>query len=369
VRAVLDARTATDHFPGIGRYVAGLSAALGRVAPELDLTLLRDPGAAATRLALPPLPLAGCRVSPFAPAQQWRVPAELRRLQATLYHSAYYLMPYLAGVPTVVTLYDLIPLVWPAYYTATQRLIFRVGHRLALAAARMTLVISEATRQDLARYFRVDPARIAVTPLAADPAMRPPPPGQVSAVLKKYNLPEHYVLYVGSNKPHKNLARMVAAWSELPHLKGGIESSLVIAGHWDARYPEARQLAAERGLAQNVRFLGPVAEMDLPALYGGARLFVFPSLYEGFGLPVLEAMACGAPVLCSNTSSLPEVAGDAAFLVDPQDETAMTAALAQALADEALRMRLRTAGLARAAQFSWDRTAQATLEIYQRVGH
>jgi alpha-1,3-rhamnosyl/mannosyltransferase len=172
---------------------------------------------------------------------------------------------------------------------------------------------------------------------------------------------------VGSNKPHKNLPRLVEAWATMPATVDRQAAALVIAGHWDARYPEARRLAEERGLTGRVRFLGPVAEVDLPALYGGAELLAFPSLYEGFGLPVLEAMASGSPVLCSHSSSLLEVAGDAAILVDPLDVSAIAAGLARALGDPALRRELRLAGLARAAMFSWERTAQLTLDVYRRV--
>jgi alpha-1,3-rhamnosyl/mannosyltransferase len=142
---------------------------------------------------------------------------------------------------------------------------------------------------------------------------------------------------------------------------------LVIAGHWDERYPEARERAAALGLGGSVRFLGAVAEEHLPALYAGAELFVFPSLYEGFGLPVLEALACGVPVVCSNSSSLPEVAGDAALLVDPLDVPAMAQALGRVLGDLSLQQELCARSLARAALFSWERTARETLAVYRSM--
>ena len=148
---VLDARTATDHFPGIGRYVVNLTHALMSIAPDLDLLLLRDPNARSSRLALPDLPIANLPISPFSLQQQWGVPRCLRDLTATLYHSPYYLMPYRPGVPTVLTAYDVIPLIYPQYYTVPQRLIFRFAHALALKTARITLAISEATKVDLIR--------------------------------------------------------------------------------------------------------------------------------------------------------------------------------------------------------------------------
>jgi alpha-1,3-rhamnosyl/mannosyltransferase len=191
----------------------------------------------------------------------------------------------------------------------------------------------------------------------------------VAAVRARYDLPERYLLYLGSNKPHKNLERLVEAWALLQPQP----AALVIAGSWDSRYPEARQRAAAlsrspaplAGLERQLLWLGPVPEADLPALYSGALLFVFPSLYEGFGLPVLEAMACGTPVACSNTSSLPEVAGDAALLANPLDTQELARAMRTALEDESLRQEMSEKGLKRAQGFSWLRTAQRTLETYR----
>jgi glycosyltransferase involved in cell wall biosynthesis len=383
---VLDARTATDHFPGIGRYVVNLAHALAQVAPELGVTLLHDPSAAATRLTLPDLPRVACVASPFSLRQQWIVPGQLRRMQAALYHSPYYLMPYWTGVPTVLTCYDLIPLLYPQYYSSLQRLIFWLAHSLALKVSSQVLAISHATRADLVQRFHVDSRRVVVTQLAPDPAFHPRPAEEIVALRARLGLPEKYVLYLGSNKPHKNLVRLVKAWqiSNLPGPRGapvpapqvraaGADKSqisnprLVIAGHWDSRYPEARQVVENAGLKDRVVFAGPVAEGDLPALYSGATLFVFPSLYEGFGLPVLEAMACGVPVVCSNTSSLPELAGDAALLADPSDVDALAATMSQALAGEDLRQEMRQKGMAQAARFSWERTARETLVVYNQI--
>jgi alpha-1,3-rhamnosyl/mannosyltransferase len=181
-------------------------------------------------------------------------------------------------------------------------------------------------------------------------------------------LPDRYVLYFGSNKPHKNVPRLVQAFAQARIEAQGSRIELVVAGHWDERYPEAKQAAERLGLKDTVKFIGPVKDADLPALYGGAELFVFPSEYEGFGLPVLEAMACGAPVVCSSRSSLPEVAGDAALLCDPQDVESLARTIEQALTDRDLRAALQQRGLARAAQFSWEQAAQRTLGVYRSTG-
>jgi alpha-1,3-rhamnosyl/mannosyltransferase len=276
-------------------------------------------------------------------------------------------MPYAPGVPSVVTCYDLIPLIYPQYFTALQRLIFRTAHFLALRTSRAILAISEATKNDLVRFFHTDPQRIVVTPLAADAHFRPPSRAAIDRVRQQHALPDRYVLYFGSNKPHKNVPRLIEAFARSNIQSPTSKLYLVIAGHWDDRYPEVKLAVKQFDLTERIRFIGSVKDDDLPALYGGAEVFVFPSEYEGFGLPVLEAMACGTPVVCSNRSSLPEVAGDAALLCDPYDIKALARTIEQALTDGDLRATLQQRSLARAAQFSWEQTAQSTKDVYKRV--
>jgi glycosyltransferase involved in cell wall biosynthesis len=369
----LDVRTATDHFPGIGRYVANLTQAMVPLLGEGEwLSLLRDP---AQSSSWDPTALAGERaqvvdvpLSPFSLGQQWSIPRLLHHLGTDVYHSPYYLMPYCPGVPVVVTVYDLIPLLFPRLASTAARLLFRWTMALALRTAFHVIVISEATRRDLLAFFRLSPQKITAIPLAAAPNFRPSSPAEVETVRRKHALPKDYVLYLGINKPHKNLVRLVEAWGQIRNSQFTIRNpQLVIAGVWDSRYPESQQRAAALGLENAIHFLGPVAEKDLTALYGGAVLFAFPSQCEGFGLPVLEAMACGTPVACANISSLPEVGGDAVLYFDPSDVKAIAEALRQALADPDLRAELRERGLARAAQFSWERTAQETLHLYREA--
>lgn len=376
MRFVLDARTATGHFPGIGRYAFNLARAL---APRLDATeeliVLRHaspagpaPWAMDTLTGGP----AGARVvdvpaSPFELRQQWLLPRRLRGLGAALYHSPYYLMPYRPGAPAVVTVHDLIPLLYPQYFTAGQRLIFALTIRAATHTARQIVAVSNATARDLERLLGPlagrGAARVSVIPEAADPAFGPRPDREIAALRARLGLPERYVLYLGSNKPHKNLVRLVEAWARLQPQP----MPLALAGLWDPRFPEARLRAEALGLGDAVRFLGSVPEPDLPALYGGATAFVFPSEYEGFGLPVLEAMACGAPVACARTSSLADIAGDAALMFDPAGEEAIAQALAQLLSTPDLRAELRDRGRERAARFSWQRAAQETLALYRQM--
>lgn len=373
---VLDARTATPHFPGIGRYVTNLARALiPLLAPEERLTVLYDPAHPPALPLTAQVQLVPVPVTPFTLIQQAALPRLLRSLRANLYHSAYYLMPYRPGVPTVLTVYDLIPLLFPAHSTFRARLLFRWTTRLALRAARWVITISEATRRDLLARFRLPTERVTAIPLAADPAFQPQPAAALDAIRIRYALPEQFLLYLGSNKPHKNLVRLVEALArahgegrgEKREGEGRAGMTLVVAGAWDPRYPEARRRAETLGLGEVIRWLGPVPEADLPALYSAATAFVFPSLYEGFGLPVLEAMACGTPVACSNTSSLPEVAGEAAVYFDPIVVSQLSEALRRVWEDAGLRTALRERGWQRAQAFSWRRAAEQTRQVYLAV--
>lgn len=362
---VIDGRFVQDHFPGIGRYTFNLIRALAQVAPDRAFTVWYNPTLRNTRydmMALarsPNVRLERLDVRTFSLQEQWRLPARLDECRAGLYHSPYYIMPYRPGTRTVVTLYDLMPLRYPHYFSPSQRLIFNLAIRLAVRAARRVIAISQATAQDLVQLLRVPLNKIDVIPLAADPAFQPLPAQDVARVGEKYKLPESYVLSVGINKPHKNLGTLVEAWQRTK----GEAGALVLAGAWDARYPIAQDGAATEGMV----FIPNIPEGDLPALYAGARVFVMPSLYEGFGLPMLEAMACGAPVIAANTSSLPEVAGNAALFFDPMDANALTEQILKVVRSSPLGEELRAKSLARAAQFSWEHTARETLQVYRTV--
>lgn len=390
---ILDARAATPHFPGIGRYISNLTASLiPLLAADERLTILHDPAhppALNPAEAVRPVP---APASPFSLRQQWLIPRLIRELThvpgplpgartaSVIYHSPYYLMPYCPGAATVLTVYDLIPLLFPGHSTLRARLLFRWTTALALRTARVVIAISAATRADFLAHFRLAAERIIVIPLAADPRFRPQPAGVVAAMRARYGLPERYGLYLGSNKPHKNLVRLLEAWQLVAdRLKPG-PRSLVIAGAWDERYPEVKKRATALGLDEQVAFLGPVAGADLPALYAGAELFVFPSLYEGFGLPVLEAMACGTPTICAKVPALVEVTSplepragrkeeeaSAALLFDPLDVAGLAEALARLWTDPALRDELRRRGLAQAQRFNWQTTAQQTLGCYRAL--
>jgi alpha-1,3-rhamnosyl/mannosyltransferase len=270
------------------------------------------------------------------------------------------------SVPSILTLYDVIPRRFPEYYPGLTRRKIEAIQRAAIRASDAFVAISQSTASDFVELYGIEREKIVVTPLAPDPVFHPRPQTELDDFRRKKGLPAGYFLYLGSNKPHKNLPMLIRAWakiskSEIPNRK------LILAGHWDDRYPETKGLAASLGVTDSVRFLGPVSGDDLPLLYAAARAFIFPSQYEGFGLPVLEAMASGVPVACSRAPGLTEVAGEAALTFDPTSVTEMADALLRLGTDASVRDRLTRLGTARAAAFFWKKTALLTLRAYRKV--
>lgn len=357
MRIILDARTVNDHYPGIGRYTFELAQALVSLT---DLVLLVNPLQVSKELDLWSLDARRIAVphTPRSLEQQWVIPARVRRAHADLYHSPYYLMPYAPGLPSVVTAYDLIPLIIPDGFSMPQRTVYAMTHQLAFRAARKIITLCESAREGFIERFHLPPHKIIAIPPGLGPEFAPQPEEALTAFREPRKLPRAYCLTLGSNKPHKNLPRLIRAYAALP----ADTPPLVIAGPEDPRYPEMRAAAAPLG--QRVIFLGRVAEAQLPCLYAGAALFIQPSLMEGFGLPVVEAMAGGIPVACSDAPGVTEAAGGAALLFDPRRPEAITHALSTALGDSALQKDLRARGLRRAQTLTWANTAQATLKVY-----
>ena len=372
MRIGIDGRVTSAHFPGIGRYCLNLIRELLDLETVHQWFVIYDPPrnpalaalAAARRdsarfVALP--------AAPRSPAEQVMLPALVAQLRLDLFHATYYALPPLLAGRLAVTLYDLIPQLYPAYWPnpLTRRVIDAWG-TLALRRAATVLTLSGATRDDLHRLYGPVAADrpITVTLSGADPRFLALGDGRLQSGVGDSATEERpYFLYVGINKPHKNLPRLVEAFDL--YRQGGGDSDLVVAGRWDARYPEARQSVATRGLAGRVHFRHDVSDDGLAALYQGAQAFVFPSLYEGFGFPVLEAMAAAVPVLAGNVSSLPEIGGDAVLYCDPTDATSLAAGMTTLAGDPALRTRLSQAGHQRARTFTWRHAAEATLAAYE----
>jgi glycosyltransferase involved in cell wall biosynthesis len=355
----IDARAAAEVPAGRGRYVRELLSALAEL-PEAGgvrfVLYAREPWG-----ALDPQRFAWRLLSLPDPA--WHVAAAMRASrEVDVYMSTNsYLTAWFCAKPTAVVVYDLVPFVDHAQAKAKASSV-RIEHatiRPALRRAAALPCISEATRADLVRLFPHAAPKATTIPLAADAAFGAPVarPGHPS-------LDRPYVLAVGTLEPRKNLERLVAAWASLAEAVRG-EHVLALVGPrgWD----DAPILRAAQDAG--ARLLGRVSEEELRALYAGASAFAYPSLYEGFGLPVLEAMATGVPVITSSTSSLPEVAGDAALLVDPHDAGAIAGALTRVLTDQALAADLRARGPERARAFSWERTARETLALLVGIAH
>jgi len=369
LRIGIDGRYVQDHFPGIGRYTYNLIKGLLKVSPEGDFIVFHNPQLLNTRYDLdelgryPNVQLVPVDVPTFSLKEQYRLPLLAKRFALELLHSPYYIKPYRLPCPSVVTFYDVIPLLYPQYLPSWwARPLFKLTARLALASAAGVIAVSQSARDDLLSFFSLPKRKVWATPLAVDRRFKQLREELIADLRQRYQLPPKYILHVGINKPHKNLLHLLEVFGGL-----NTEAKLVLAGREDARYPEARQTAERLGLGKRVLFLGDVADDDLPPLYNGAALFVFPSLYEGFGLPVLEAMACGTPVVCSNTSSLPEIVGDAAIMLDPLDREAWVATMTEVLEREALRKDMREEGLQRAKMFSWEETARKTWGVYRDV--
>lgn len=355
----IDGRFIEDHYPGIGRYTYNLIDALGQVAPEEKFVVLHNPALKNTRYdigALERYPNIGF-VRSNIPTRSLREQFQLSLSQARLLHSPYFVKPYFLRLPSIVTIFDLIPLRFSGSASVAARWLFRGAITAALRSSSRIIVPSASTRDDLVALFHTAPGKIAVTPLAADPRFKPVSESAAKRLRETYRLPEKYVLYVGINKPHKNLGTLVAAWE-----RAGVDVGLVIAGAWDERYKSEVE-----GQESRVRLLQDVDDAYLPALYSSASVFVLPSWYEGFGLPLLEAMACGAPVISSSASSLPEVGGDAPLYVDPHDTDGLAHSIARVTGNSAIQDEMRAKSLARAKVFSWERTARETLAVYSSV--
>ena len=296
--------------------------------------------------------------------RQLGIPAPLETLVGPIdvFHATNHLLRHaVQRAKRVVSIHDLTLILFPEWHPAKRLRHMRGGLRASAEAADRIIAVSRATKDDIVKHLGVDPERVAIVPEGVESSCRPLPRAEVEATLAPLGLAYGaYLLFLGTLEPRKNIGRLLDAVMQA----GADVGPLVLAGADGWGNDELRPRIAELARQGRVRALGYVPETLRPVLLGGARSFVFPSLYEGFGLPPLEAMACGTPVVTSDVSSLPEVVGDAALLVDPLDVDGLAGAIRRLWDDEALRRDLRARGLARAREFSWERTARLTLEVY-----
>ncbi|MEM4301926.1 MAG: glycosyltransferase family 1 protein, partial [Candidatus Caldarchaeum sp.] len=330
----LDLSPVVHQKAGLASYARELATQLVQTGAEISWSAFhydRQPPA-----PLPPLlnslPL---RVIPWG-AYRWRLTTALHHIlglgmdrffrDVSLFHATEHLLPRFSRIRTVFTLHDLIFLFHPETHKPLNRWFLTLLMPRFLRAADAVIAVSECTKRDAVRAYGIPEEKITVIYEGVSPRFRPANPEAVQAVRAKYGLPEHFILYVGTIEPRKNLVALLEAYAAILTRNTQHAIRLVVVGKKGWLYEGFFRRLRELDLEERVHFTGYVPDEDLPALYSAADLFVFPSLYEGFGLPVLEAMACGVPVVCSNTSSLPEVAGDAALLVNPTDVQALAAA-------------------------------------------
>jgi glycosyltransferase involved in cell wall biosynthesis len=295
--------------------------------------------------------------------EQFIQPWALRRIGADLVHGPVFVGPLLAPCPVVVTIHDLSFIRFPDLFRPANRLYLTVLTRLSARRARRLIAVSTHAAAESTRLLGVPSDRIDVVYHGVDPVFRPLPAAEIADFRQRRGLPKRFVLFVGTLEPRKNLVRLVEAFARV---RDG-QVRLVLAGGRGWLTDELFATVEVLGLGEEVVFPGYVVNDELPLWYNAATVLAYPSVYEGFGLPVLEAQACGTPVLTSNTSSLPEAAGDAALMVDAYDVDALAAGLNRLLTDEPLWHQLRERGLAHAEQFSWPRTAQETVCVYRRA--
>ncbi|MFZ6027462.1 MAG: glycosyltransferase family 4 protein [Chloroflexota bacterium] len=353
MKIALDVQSTLGQKTGIGHYTANLLAALPQADPQNTYVPLDWSHAPAMR------------IDRRLFWQQIALPRRARGARAHVLHVTGFDAPRFKPCPVVLTVHDLIGALFPQQFPPAARWYW--GHWLPRSVRWADAIIadSECTRCDLQRLAGIAPERVTVVPLGVDRRYRhPQAAAAMRRVCQQYRLPEQFVLYIGTLEPRKGLDTLVEAFVRLA---GRLPHDLVIVGKEGWATAPLFQQVETLGLAARIHFTGYVADEDLPALYASASVFAFPSRYEGFGLPPLEAMACGTPVVCSNASSLPEVVGDAGLLVPPDAPTALANALEQVLVSPELHAALKERGHQQAGRFTWEETARRTLAVYESL--
>ncbi len=368
MRIAFDATTLHPPQTGVGYYTENLLNGLLEAAPEHEWVLLSHrPLESRWATLSQPVPVDGY-LSVRNLWLQWKAPRLLARLGPDLAHFTNSLIPWRTATPCVVTVHDMTLALFAHWHPWRRRLTLPLVID-SMKKAHRVITVSQTSRRDIVREARISADKVVVIPAAPGPEFRRIEHArELERVQRRYQLPERFVLFVGTIEPRKNLARLVDVFLSLPaELQN--DFPLLIAGAPGWGEARLRRALARGTWSPEVRWLGYVPREDLPLLLNRAELFVFPSLYEGFGLPVVEAMACGAPVITSDTSSLKELFSEAALLVDPHDSQELRRALTKALESGDLRQELRAKSQIRAADFSWAEAARRTLEVYAQVIH
>jgi len=373
MRIAIDARMLLTRPTGIGRYIFNLVKYLGvidRVNEYIVLTndrkLINIPGMHSN------IHIEQVNSRPMTIAEQFALPLVLNRLKCDVFHAPSFVIPRMLPSKSVITLHDLTHIKFNGEFNKLVQLYYKCIVRPSTKKARLIIADSESSKKDIINWANIDASRVRVTSLAVENNYRLVNDKNVLKNVKiKYKIGKEYILYNGNKKPHKNVESLVKAFCRLRTEKK-IDYSLVIVGERNDNEAETNYLGLEKivndyKLLNEVIYTGHVADDDLVLLYNAAAVFVFPSFYEGFGLPPLEAMSCGCPVVASNSSSLPEVCGDAAQYVDPYNIDDIVEGIYKVFSDDKLRKDLIRKGFLRAAAFSWEKCARETLSIYEEV--
>ena len=362
---LLDARSAISYLPGVKRYVSRLGATLARALPDSGdtLSIIVHSRDSLSEIDGPGVKRIVCDLSPFDPRQARAVADIAAAVSPDVFHTPFYTSPSVPGIPCVLTMHDCVPMMCPAETSPQERLLFRRTAHAALRACTLSIAVSETTRHDCLELFPDIRGKFRTIPHGVSSAFAPQPLDTCEAVARKYSVARPYIVYIGSNRPHKNLATLMAGYARAkPLLKG---RSLVLAGA--ACDPIRRDIEFVRflGVESDVRWTGNIESDDVPALIAGADALVLPSFYEGFGLPVLEAMACGTAIACSNAPGLRELGGNSVVYFDPASDEELAQALLSCLNDDDARRRRIADGRARSSLYRWENVLASTLDVYR----
>jgi glycosyltransferase involved in cell wall biosynthesis len=378
VRVVINAQLmsfgASYRNAGMSRFAYKLLDGLSRVESDVDFTAFIN-GAERKDAASSDVGRAG-RIQLIAAGadtsgpvrriawEQFTLPGQLRRLRADVFHGPTNVLPRTVPRASVVTIHDIAFIRHPEFYRPTRRYYQRFLTRRSARAATLVVTVSEHTKRDLVEFFRINPGKIQVIHPSIAPDFQPAAPEVIARFRAKKGLPERFLLYLGTLEPRKNLATLVTAYARLRSHMGADTPPLVLAGAKGWYYESLFQRVRELGLERDVTFVGFVSSEEQPLWYASAALFVYPSLYEGFGAPIVEALGCGTPTITSTTSSMPEAAGSLARLVEPDNAEELATAMYDTLYDDALRARTQVEGPQWARQFSLERMARQYIDVY-----
>jgi glycosyltransferase involved in cell wall biosynthesis len=373
MRIGIDATALPPNPVGAGNYIINLIRSLAALEEPEELVVFAQPHGRRL-IDVPPRPGFAWVVLPeMNPAlrlgwEQTVFPLLIRRNGIDLLHSLHYTMPLVRPCKTVVTYHDMTFFFYPGLHTRTKRWFFPLAIRASARRADALIAVSENTRRDSIRILGIPPEKICAIPLGVAAHFRPiADRACLEQTRRKYNLPDRFILYVGLVEPRKNLPSLIRAYQSLA--SRGVNQALVVVGRFGWMVSEVLDLVNELGFKDRVHFTGYIPDQDLPMVYNLADLFVYPSVYEGFGLPPIEALACGTPVVTTAVSTMPEHVGEAGVLVPPDDEETLAQAMYKVLVTPSLRQELAKKGPQQAAQFTWEQTSRKTMQVYRNLLH